>query len=149
MTGVDRILALDLAACTGWATLDEQGLVTAGRELFEGPLLDRLNRLDRWLREAIAELGPALIAIEGQFIRGNSSVSLGAMVRVARERANAEEIACMLMSPAEVRKQIGLGGRATKDQVMAEVRRLGHLVDGHDEADAVALLLAAAARVGR
>lgn len=149
MSPPDRILALDIATSTGWATIDEFDDVVCGHERFEGPLLERLIKLDRWMREGIAQLGPALIAVEGQFMRGRNSILLGAMVRVVKDRCQGEKIACLDIRPQDAKRAVGCSATASKQDVITAVATLGYVCDGSDEADAIAVLVEAMRRSGR
>lgn len=163
--GVDSILAIDAATRTGWAFLDVEAGVS-GASIFSGwqdfSVKDRgstyhglvMTRFERWLRETINELQPALIAYEIPHIGLQNRVSnnttrlvLGGLYCTTMKVLDEHRLAWVDVPPKEHKKVVTGKGNASKSEVLAAVRNLGHDVDNTDQADAVAILLTSIAQL--
>ena len=156
-SAIDSILALDAASKTGWAFLDVDGSICSGRKDFSraGSHGAVFHLFRRWLDETVNELAPAVLAYEvpsigmANRVSGNTSrLLLGGLYGVTLGYAKAQHIACVEIAPSEAKKAVTGKGNAAKATVRQQVQTLGHAVESDDEADAVAVLLAACARLG-
>ena len=153
---VDSVLAIDAATRTGWAMLDTDGSIMSGHESFKADSHGRTLRMySAWLAETVNELRPALVAYEvpqiglANRVSGNASrLLLGGFYGVTMSFLYALGLACLELSPADVKKAVTGKGNAGKSEVMAAVRNLGHDVDNADQADAVAILLTSIRQMG-
>ena len=151
-SAVDSILALDAASQTGWAYLDTDGSICSGTKRFTGHDLPGtlFKRYRIWLGETLNELAPALVAYEvpqiglANRVSGNASrLTLGGLYGVTMGFLAEQQVACMAVSPADAKKAATGRGNAGKRDVLQAIRDKGHDVANADQADAVAILLAA------
>jgi Holliday junction resolvasome RuvABC endonuclease subunit len=156
-----RILSLDLATVTGWAT-HGGGVTTSGSQDFsryagcKSRPADHAGapyeRLRRWLVDKIAADKPEMIAYEGAgYFKSAAAAQLcigfrGVMLSVAAQHG----IPLSVYAPSKV-KQFWTGkGNADKDAMMAETQRRFpdlELTDSN-EADALAVLHLHLSRTG-
>ena len=130
-----RILGLDPGSrVCGYGVIDvvasgelryvECGLLTAPADC---ALEERLGEIARGLKEVIAELRPALVAVEDVFVHGNNPRSALALAQ-ARGMALAviglAGLAVASYPPASVKKAVSGSGRADKAQVARMVQAL-------------------------
>jgi len=106
-------------------------------------LEQRLRLIHLGITQVIAAHAPEVVAIEGLFSHKNarSALVLGHARGVALLCAAQAGLSVFEYAPAEVKKAVGAGGRAEKDQVVAMVKRLLGIdrIDKADAADALAL----------
>jgi crossover junction endodeoxyribonuclease RuvC len=101
----------------------ECGVLTApeGR-----PMEERLGEIARGLREVIAELGPAVVAIEDVFSHQNvrSALALAQARGMALAVCGLVGLSVASYPPASVKKAVSGSGRADKDQIARMVQVL-------------------------
>lgn len=176
--GYRHVLALDLAATTGWAYgrfLVDDGYEThmiAGSfqsgfvhfkdtnskgALVDVPRPERLQRFMGWLEDQFTMFGPMgdaakddemVILYERPFCRGMGATRSGwGLAGVAEAVATNEGAAVLDITPKSIKLATTGKGGATKDEVTAALRQRGYSITQHDEADAVALLLAFGSKI--
>lgn len=148
-------LALDLGTDTGYAVLRADGRIESGTERFkpganEGPGM-RFVKFKRWLLE-VKQANPELARIFFERV-----------VAVGPNQAYAAQVyggflACVGMfgehhsikyegiAVGTIKKQFAGSGRALKQDVIDQCRSMGFKPEGHNEADAIALLHVATGR---
>jgi len=149
-----RVLGIDPGLnCTGYGVI-EHG--TGGPILREGgvirstaklPLSERVHEIATGLRDVIAELRPAVVAIEQIFshTRNPKTAILMAHARgVILLCASERKLPVIHYSATQIKKLLTGNGRAGKSQIQHAVRhelRLKQLPEPNDVADAVAVAL--------
>jgi crossover junction endodeoxyribonuclease RuvC len=128
-----RILGLDPGSrVCGYGVIDvrgaqlvyvECGLLTAPEDR---PMEQRLAEIARGLREVIAELAPAVVAVEDVFSHQNprSALALAQARGMALAVAGLAGLAVASYAPALVKKTVSGTGRADKQQVARMVQML-------------------------
>lgn len=110
-----------------------------------GSLPLRLAELHANLREVIADLNPAVVAVEGVFHGANarSALQLGHARGVALAMVGEAALEVFEYAPATVKRAVAGSGRASKPQLMAMVRALCGLrvVPRLDASDALAVAI--------
>lgn len=148
-------LSLDLGTRLGWALRWPSGKIEHGRQDFS-PLSGcgegtRFLRFRGWLHTQKARcelLGSPIDEVlyeEIAFIVPGQAYSAhvwGAMWGTLIAWAEHHGIPYKGISPSTLKKAVAGSGRAKKPAVMAAVRARGFAVVSHDEADAIAILLA-------
>lgn len=143
-----RVLALDLAARTGWAIADDGRITSSGEWLLEGSRAQRYDQLARHVDEVLSGQNPPHYLIyERPFARGSGTRVLWGYAAVAELCAHRNCIASIDELPAVLKKWATGSGSADKPVMIAECeRRTGKRVAA-DEADAIMLALYACERV--
>jgi crossover junction endodeoxyribonuclease RuvC len=92
----------------------------------QAPLTTRLAEIASGIREVIAELEPAAVAVEGVFhgVNPRSALQLGHARGVALLVAGEAQLAVTEYAPATIKRAVAGHGAATKEQVLAMVRTL-------------------------
>lgn len=128
-----RILGLDPGSrICGYGVIDqigaelryvECGVLTAPEER---PMEERLGEIARGLREVIAELAPAVVAIEDVFSHQNvrSALALAQARGMALAVVGLAGLSVASYPPASVKKAVSGSGRADKDQIARMVQVL-------------------------
>jgi crossover junction endodeoxyribonuclease RuvC len=128
-----RILGLDPGSrVCGYGVIDEDagvlayvecGVLTAPEER---PMEDRLGELACGLREVIAELRPAVVAVEDVFSHQNprSAIALAQARGMALAVIGLAGLSVASYAPALVKKAVSGSGRADKTQVARMVQSL-------------------------
>lgn len=142
-----RVLALDLAARTGWAVADRTGLIDSGEWLLEGDRAERYNALYRNIEGPLVQHGVRYLIYERPFARGAGTRVLWGYVAVAELCAHRHCIASIDELPTVLKKWATGKGGAGKAEMVAECARRTGKIAGHDEADAILLALYACDRV--
>ena len=149
-----RILALDLAAKSGFAIQRADGEVVTGVHICLKTSVagNRWIRFNEWLVGMIDFEDPQLIIFEEPFIhmkhRSGIGLSYGFKTLVELQAAG-QKIRCCSIAPT-VLKQFATGhGNATKQQMMLYARSMGWTVTNDNEADARFLLFYAQDRLER
>lgn len=145
--GPRAILALDLGTRTGWAFRDRAGTITSGTHefrpgRFEGAGMAFL-RFGGWLGETL-QLAGGIDAVAFEEVRAHAG-TLAAQVYggfLAHLTAWCERHAIPYLGvPVATIKRHATGkGNASKDEVIAAMRRRGHDPRDDNEADALAIL---------
>jgi crossover junction endodeoxyribonuclease RuvC len=128
-----RILGLDPGSrICGYGVIDQRGdelayvecgVLTAPEAR---PMEERLGEIARGLREVIAELRPAVAAVEDVFSRQNvrSALALAQARGMALAVIGLEGLSVASYPPASVKKAVSGSGRADKDQIARMVQTL-------------------------
>lgn len=140
-----KILCLDLATQTGWASYDN-GHVDVGTADFklkrgESPGM-RFLRCRSWLREMKKLLGDIdLIVYEQPHQRGGhpTQVAMGLVAEVLSFAARAN-IETTTYHATALKKWATGAGNAKKEEMVKEATKRGYIVANDDEADAVLML---------
>jgi crossover junction endodeoxyribonuclease RuvC len=157
-----RILGIDPGTlCLGYGVIEsasmgggqlryiECGVITASARL---PRAVRLVEIARELRDLVAELRPAAVAMEEAFFGKNvqSALALGEARGVALLVAGEADLVVVGYPPATVKKNVVGHGRATKDQIAYLVRATLKLrrAPPSDAADALAIAICHARQGG-
>jgi Holliday junction resolvasome RuvABC endonuclease subunit len=142
-----RILTLDLATRTGWASWDgerrESGFVDFLTKRGESPGC-RYIHFNRWLHATIEAVEPELIVYEQPFVMRSGAaaeIALGLATRV-QEACALRGIEHQPVNGSTLKKWVTGRGNAKKpDMVAAVIRRFYFVTELDDnEADAIALL---------
>ncbi len=143
------ILALDLGQKTGWALLTEGGSMTSGTILFkpgrfEGGGMSYL-RFRQWLTELLAMVDiNGFDAIYFEEVRRHIGTSAahayGGFLATLTAWCEKEHVPYSGIPVGTIKKYVTGKGNASKEQVIAAVRALGHTPADDNEADALALL---------
>lgn len=142
-----RILALDLATSTGWATSTPELGVESGTQRFdvkrgESPGM-RFLRFRRWLADMLDTVHPEVVVYELPHHRGGyaTQVLVGLSTRV-EELCAERDIEHESVRTSPLKKHITGAGRASKEDMMAAAKRLfpKQSVDTDDQADALCVL---------
>jgi crossover junction endodeoxyribonuclease RuvC len=128
-----RILGLDPGSrICGYGVIDEAagelryvecGILTAPEDR---PMEHRLGEIARGLSDVIAELGPAVVAVEDVFIQHNprSALALAQARGMALAVIGLAGLAVASYPPASVKKAVSGSGRADKAQIARMVQAL-------------------------
>ena len=147
-----RILALDLAAETGYAGQRADGVVVTVvfvclKTSIAG---NRWLRFRDWLKNMIDFEDPQLIIFEEPFIhmkhRSGIGLSYG-FKTVVELLAASHEIRCYSIAPTELKKWATGHGNATKSQMLTYARSMGWNLSNDNEIDARFLLHYASERI--
>jgi len=140
-----KIIALDTATKTGWASVSETGQFVSGvfeiiLKRGESPGM-RFLRFRAWLKELITLNGGVdLIVYEQAHHRGGAAtqfcVGLTTEVLAAAAEYNAES---MPVHTGSLKKWACGHGKASKEQMMNEAKRIGYHPQDDNEADACLL----------
>lgn len=141
------VLTLDLGTTTGWATQSVSGLITSGtvsfkHDRFQGGGM-RYLRFTHWLNELQNTLGQ-LDAIYFEEVRRHLGVdaahAYGGFMAHLTAWCEQHQIPYQGVPVGTIKRHATGKGNASKDQVIASVRRRGHRPQDDNEADALALL---------
>ncbi|MDQ4068155.1 MAG: crossover junction endodeoxyribonuclease RuvC [Actinomycetota bacterium] len=110
------------------------------------PLPERLAALDRDVRRLLAELRPAVVAVERLFFQTNARTAMSVGQASGLALAAAAQAGCEVVqyTPNEVKQAVAGYGSAPKEQVQRMVQSLLRLAEAPsppDAADALALAL--------
>ena len=159
----DLLLALDSSTrVIGWALLDLSDLdkpLAYGVETFGGDLHERLHQAGRWLDRMLGELtgNVTILAIEGQVVAKNAATTakLAQHAGALKYVAMAHGLDIIEIAPGQRLTALGLPWMMARDAAKAQVLALVNArfglaltADEHDAADALAVGLAAVAKMG-
>lgn len=141
-----KILALDLASITGWASAQdsqrvESGIVEFALKRGESPGM-RFIRFNAWLREMLTNLAPDLVIYEQAHHRGGVATELcvGLVTRV-QEMCSERGINYEKLHSATLKKfAVGKGNAKKGVMLQAAREKWGQQVQDDNEADALWLL---------
>lgn len=142
-------LALDLGSACGWALTD--GVTTeCGTETLKHPRKDKgcddstlWWRLETFLDAVHADRHLESIAYEevpAQAAKGRQAVLVFGMRAIVQRWAMLHCVVCKGIGPGSWKKKSIGKGNATKDEIMAEIKRQGYQPKTQDEADAIGVL---------
>jgi hypothetical protein len=141
------LLALDLGSRTGWALRSASGAITSGTNLYKPGRFEGAGmafvRFEGWLND-IARHSPLLGAVVFEEVRAHAG-TLAAQVYggfLAHLTAWCERHAVPYLgvSVGTIKRHATGKGNASKDEVIAAVRKCGFMPGDDNEADALALL---------
>jgi Holliday junction resolvasome RuvABC endonuclease subunit len=141
----DIILSLDLGTLTGWALRSADGSITSGTESFKPGRFEgggmRYLRFKRWLNEFLPE---AVSAVYFEEVRRHLGVdaahAYGGFLATLTAWCEQNRIPYSGVPVGTIKRSATGRGNAGKPEMIAAMRRLGHLPDDDNEADALALL---------
>lgn len=156
-----NILALDLGTTTGWALRSAQGPIAHGfvsfkSQRFEGGGM-RYLRFGRWLdelRNTVCRTGssPGIDALYFEEVRRHLGVDAahvyGGLLATLTAWCEYHQIPYQGVPVGTIKRHATGKGNASKAEVIAAIRSLGHPVTDDNEADALALLHCALAQAG-
>lgn len=146
-----KILALDTATCTGWAIYDDGKYVESGTMSFKKKRGESNGLLflkfRSWLEGFITTVEPDLVAYEQAHFRGGAAteICVGLQTRV-QEVAEYHKVHYWPATTKKVKMALLGKGSGSKDDMVAAAQALvGKDMETDDEADAIAIALAAIA----
>jgi hypothetical protein len=150
--GRSALLALDLGTSTGWALQERNGRICSGSQPFRPQRYEgggmRFLRFQRWLTElshSPASPGQPLIdQVVFEEVRRHAGVdaahAYGGFLGQLCSFCEQHSIPYQGVPVGTIKRFITGKGNASKDQVIAAIRGLGHSPVDDNEADALALL---------
>lgn len=141
------LLALDLGTTTGWALLTRDGSITSGSESFKPQRFEgggmRFLRFKRWLTE-IKQTSNGIDAVYFEEVRRHLGVdaahAYGGFMAHLTAWCEHHQIPYQGIPVGTIKKHATGKGNASKDEMLAAARKLGHTPADDNEADALALL---------
>ncbi|AKH37561.1 MULTISPECIES: crossover junction endodeoxyribonuclease RuvC [Nitrosomonas] len=141
------ILALDLGTNTGWALSSHDGTITSGTEQFKPQRFEgggmRYLRFKHWLTELKA-CNDGIDAVFMEEVRRHVGVdaahAYGGFLATLTAWCEHHQIPYQGVPVGTIKKHSTGKGNASKDEMIASVRELGHAPIDDNEADALALL---------
>jgi len=144
------LLALDLGTTAGWALRAPEGQIDHGfvsfkSQRFEGGGM-RYLRFRRWLTELKASVATpqGLGAVYFEEVRRHVGVDAahvyGGLMATLTSWCEHHNIPYQGVPVGTIKKHATGRGNASKDEMIAAIRALGHVVTDDNEADALALL---------
>ena len=144
------LLALDLGTTTGWALRAPEGQITHGfvsfkSQRFEGGGM-RYLRFRRWLTEMKATVASpqGIGAVYFEEVRRHLGVDAahvyGGLLATLTAWCEHHQIPYQGVPVGTIKRHATTKGNASKDEVIAAMRALGHTVTDDNEADALAIL---------
>ena len=149
-----NVLALDLGTSTGWAMRSLDGHVISGVESFKPGRFEgggmRYLRFKRWLTD-LKGTTEGLGAVYFEEVRRHAGVDAahvyGGFLATLTAWCEHHEIPYQGIPVGTIKRHATGKGNASKAEVIAAVRALGHQPSDDNEADALALLSFAAGRI--
>ncbi len=154
------LLALDLGTRTGWALRERSGRICSGSQPFRPQRYEgggmRFLRFHRWLTElsqaSEASAGLAIDQVVFEEVRRHAGVdaahAYGGFLGQLGSFCEHHRLPYQGVPVGTIKRFITGKGNASKEQVIAAVRALGHSPVDDNEADALALLHWAIATAG-
>ena len=141
------VLALDLGTTTGWALRSRDGGITSGTMAFRPTRFEgggmRFLRFKRWLTELKA-VTDGIDALHFEEVRRHVSTdaahAYGGFLATLTAWCEHHQIPYQGVPVGTIKKHATGKGNASKDEMVASVRSLGHTPADDNEADALALL---------
>jgi len=146
------MLALDLGTSTGWALLDRSGRICSGSQPFRPQRYEgggmRFLRFQRWLKELsyspASPEQPLIDQVVFEEVRRHAGVdaahAYGGFLGQLGSFCEHHRVPYQGVPVGTIKRFIAGKGNASKEQVIAAVRGLGHSPVDDNEADALALL---------
>lgn len=153
MSRASSVLALDLGTTTGWALRTADGRVSSGTQSFKPGRFEgggmRYLRFRRWLTETKAA-AEGIHEVHFQEVRRHADVdaahAYGGFLATLTAWCEHHKIPYSGIPVCVIKKHATGRGNATKDDMVAAMRALGHNPGDDNEADALALLQCALAQ---
>lgn len=141
------ILALDLGTTTGWALMDRDGSIVSGTESFKPHRFEgggmRFLRFKRWLTE-LKQTSNGIDAVYFEEVRRHLGVdaahAYGGFMAHLTAWCEHHQIPYQGVPVGTIKKHTTGKGNASKDEMIAAMKALGHSPSDDNEADALALL---------
>lgn len=141
------LLALDLGTTTGWALHARDGSITSGSASFKPQRFEgggmRFLRFKRWLTE-IKQSADGIDAVYFEEVRRHLGVdaahAYGGFMAHLTAWCEHHQIPYQGIPVGTIKKHATGKGNASKDEMIAAARQLGHSPADDNEADALALL---------
>lgn len=141
------LLALDLGTTTGWALHARDGSITSGSASFKPQRFEgggmRFLRFKRWLTE-IKQSADGIDAVYFEEVRRHLGVdaahAYGGFMAHLTAWCEHHQIPYQGIPVGTIKKHATGKGNASKDEMIAAARNLGHSPADDNEADALALL---------
>lgn len=141
------LLALDLGTNTGWALHARDGSITSGSASFKPQRFEgggmRFLRFKRWLTE-IKQSADGIDAVYFEEVRRHLGVdaahAYGGFMAHLTAWCEHHQIPYQGIPVGTIKKHATGKGNASKDEMLAAARNLGHSPADDNEADALALL---------
>lgn len=141
------LLALDLGTTTGWALASRDGSITSGSASFKPQRFEgggmRFLRFKRWLTE-IKQTSNGIDAVYFEEVRRHLGVdaahAYGGFMAHLTAWCEHHHIPYQGIPVGTIKKHATGRGNASKDEMLAAARALGHSPADDNEADALALL---------
>ena len=148
MDNLKTILALDLGTTTGWALRNQHGTITSGSARFQPQRFEgggmRYLRFAFWLDELLDTSGKKIDAVYFEEVRRHLGVDAahvyGGFLSHITGWCEHYKIPYAGVPVATIKRFVTGKGNASKDEVIAAVKALGHNPADDNEADALALL---------
>ena len=150
--GRPALLALDLGTCTGWALQERSGRICSGSQPFRPQRYEgggmRFLRFQRWLTElsqaSTSVEQPLIDQVVFEEVRRHAGVDAahvyGGFFGQLSCFCEHHRIPYQGVPVGTIKRHITGRGNASKAEVIASVRNLGHCPVDDNEADALALL---------
>lgn len=133
------ILALDLGARLGWASMSRSGRVESGVHIFKGGLDERMGLFLVWLSKNAPR--DALCIEQPYNLKGHAASSLLGMAGIARGIGRTAGVEIYSYPPTKIKKTVTMNGRSGKKEVMEWAKKAYKLKKVDDnQADALAVL---------
>jgi len=150
LTPRTTLLALDLGTTAGWALRAPEGQIAHGfvslkSQRFEGGGM-RYLRFRRWLTDMKATLaapeGPGAVYFEEvrRHLGVDAAHVYGGLLAMLTAWCEYHRIPYQGVPVGTIKKHATSKGNASKDEMIAAMRALGHAVTDDNEADALAIL---------
>ena len=141
------ILALDLGTKTGWALACRDGRITSGSQSFKPQRFEgggmRFLRFKRWLTD-IKQCNDGIDQVVFEEVRRHVGVdaahAYGGFMGQLTAWCERHQIPYQGIPVGTIKKHATGKGNASKDEMVAAARALGHAPVDDNEADAIALL---------
>lgn len=141
------ILALDLGTTTGWALMGRDGSIVSGTESFKPHRFEgggmRFLRFKRWLTE-LKQTSNGIDAVYFEEVRRHLGVdaahAYGGFMAHLTAWCEHHQIPYQGVPVGTIKKHTTGKGNASKDEMIAAMKALGHSPSDDNEADALALL---------
>lgn len=147
------VLTLDLGTNTGWAYLDVDNQVTHGVEVFKDPRMNnwriknaethgaRFYKFQCWLQQMMTRNIDVIVYEEMNFTTNCSAAYFyGGLRGILLATAYQHNISIHGINVVIIKKLMTGKGRATKQEIIAAVKKLGYEPEDDNAADALAIL---------
>lgn len=143
----NTVLALDLGTTTGWALRSADGSISSGTESFKPHRFEgggmRYLRFKHWLTE-VKQTSDGIEAVYFEEVRRHLGVdsahAYGGFMAHLTAWCEHHQIPYQGVPVGTIKKHATGKGNASKDEMIAAMKALGHSPTDDNEADALALL---------
>lgn len=141
------ILALDLGTTTGWALANRDGHITSGSQSFKPQRFEgggmRFLRFKRWLtdiKHCVEPIDQVVFEEVRRHVGVDAAHAYGGFMGQLTAWCEHHQIPYQGIPAGTIKKHATGKGNASKGEMVASVRALGHTPADDNEADAIALL---------